>query len=173
VSGVVWHGGEENGRINRTIRAKLNRAAIVVNRRAKRLLSVAGTGQLRHSNRDEQGRFLKGFKAAGRINVEDLHWSKVREMVAKDQIMKHKGTGAKRIYGAFPSAPGEPPHKQTGRLRSSVTYEVLDGELIARVGTNVKYAKWLELGTKNMAPRPWLRRALNESGDEIDRIMGA
>jgi HK97 gp10 family phage protein len=138
VSGVNWFGAEENARIDREVNKRLHRAAIVVNRRAKRLLSVAGTG-----------------------------------VISRGQLMPAKGGGGKRIYGAFPSAPGEPPRKQTGRLRSSVTYEVLDGELIARVGTNVKYAKWLELGTKNMAPRPWLRRALNESGDEIDRIMGA
>lgn len=73
-----------------------------------------------------------------------------------------------RIYGAVRSKPGEPPRKQTGRLRASVAYEVDEATLSARVGTNVVYGKYLELGTKRgIAPRPWLRRALAESQAKI------
>lgn len=64
-----------------------------------------------------------------------------------------------RKYGSNPSQPGDPPHKQTGRLRASVTWEFVG--TIARVGTNVLYGRWLELGTKKMAARPWLRRSLD------------
>jgi phage gpG-like protein len=75
-----------------------------------------------------------------------------------------------RITGAVRSLPGEPPRKQTGRLRASVTYEVDEQALTARVGTNVKYGRYLELGTRRgIAPRPWLRRALAECQS---RIMG-
>jgi phage gpG-like protein len=83
------------------------------------------------------------------------------------------GTGRyRRVYGAAPSAPGEPPRKQTGRLRASVTYEVDDASLTARVGTNVEYGKYLELGTKRgIAPRPWLRRALAECRARIEQIL--
>lgn len=154
---VDWYGAQENARIDREVRKRLYRSAIVVNRRAKRLLSVAGTGTQRDKFKD--GRIVtesKMFSVDGRTR----------------KVWRQLGQGGKNVYGAFPSAPGEPPRKQTGRLRSSVTYEVLDGELVARVGTNVKYAKWLELGTVSMLPRPWLRRALNESGSEIDRIWG-
>jgi HK97 gp10 family phage protein len=163
VSGVNWFGAEENARIDRELRKRLHRASIVVSRRAKRLLNVSGTGKFTDP-------FL-GYEQS--YDPTMVHWTVVRGWVAAGKVKRHRGGTRKRVYNAFPSKPGDPPHKQTGRLRSSVTYEVLDGELIARVGTNVKYAKWLELGTKNMAPRPWLRRALNESGDEIDRIMGA
>lgn len=82
------------------------------------------------------------------------------------------GPRGKTRYGAFPSAPGEPPHKQTGRLRASVAYEVDEGTLTGRVGTNVDYGKYLELGTKRgIAPRPWLRRALAESYGKIQEIL--
>ena len=47
-----------------------------------------------------------------------------------------KGKKGKRVKNAFRSRPGEPPHKQTGRLRGSVTYEVT--EIRGRVGTNVE-----------------------------------
>lgn len=78
-------------------------------------------------------------------------------------------SGGRRVYGATRSAPGEPPRKQTGRLRASVAREV-DG-LTARVGTNVKYGLHLEIGTRHMAARPWLRRSLAESRNTITRIF--
>jgi phage gpG-like protein len=82
---------------------------------------------------------------------------------------KGKRKGA-RITGAVRSMPGEPPRKQTGRLRSSVMYETHG--LTARVGTNVKYGKKLELGTKRgIAARPWLRRALAECMDKINGLL--
>lgn len=77
---------------------------------------------------------------------------------------------SKRAYGSNPSAPGEPPHKQTGRLRASVAFEVVG--LVARVGTNVRYGRWLELGTRLVAARPWLRRALAECRSAIRATLG-
>jgi HK97 gp10 family phage protein len=85
------------------------------------------------------------------------------------QVAPAVRTGKKRVYGAFPSKPGEPPRKQTGRLRSSVTHEI--GRGIARVGTNVLYGRFLELGTRKMAPRPWLRRALDEAREQVRTIL--
>lgn len=82
------------------------------------------------------------------------------------------GRKGSRITGAVRSAPGEPPRKQTGRLRASVTEEVDPATLEARVGTNVKYGRFLELGTKKgIAPRPWLRRALAEMQSRIDQLL--
>lgn len=75
----------------------------------------------------------------------------------------------KRVYGSNPSAPGEPPHKQTGHLRRGVTYEVVG--LVARVGTNIKYGLYLELGTRFMKARPWLKRALAEANGAVLRAL--
>lgn len=51
----------------------------------------------------------------------------------------------------------------TGRLRSSVEYEVgRDSRgLVARIGTDVHYAIYLEFGTRRMTPRAFLRPALD------------
>jgi len=76
-----------------------------------------------------------------------------------------------RQYDSNPSAPGEPPHKQTGTLRRSVAREVDAASLRGRVGTNLKYGRWLELGTQRMAARPWLRRALAECAVAIRAIF--
>lgn len=75
------------------------------------------------------------------------------------------------IYDFNPSDPGEPPHLQTGRLRASVA-KAVEG-LVGRVGTNVDYGRWLELGTAEVAARPWLRRALVESAPAIRAILSA
>lgn len=74
-----------------------------------------------------------------------------------------------KLYGAVRSRPGDPPFKQTGHLRRSVAREVIG--LTARVGTNLDYGRFLELGTRHMAARPWLRRALAESQREIAAIF--
>jgi phage gpG-like protein len=104
----------------------IERAAIVVENRARELLSIAGTGRV-----------------AG----------------------KKKGPVER-------SKPGEPPRKQTGRLRASVTREIDEAAMEARVGTNVAYGKHLELGTKRgILPRPWLRRALAEMQSRVNDIL--
>lgn len=77
--------------------------------------------------------------------------------------------GTKLRYGTNPSTPGNPPHKQTGRLLASVAYEVV--KLVGRAGTNVLYGRWLELGTRWMRARPWLRRALAESRAKMRAIL--
>jgi len=53
------------------------------------------------------------------------------------------GKKGSRITGAVRSKPGEPPRKQHGRLRASVTYEVDPNTLEARVGTNTNYGRYL------------------------------
>ena len=79
------------------------------------------------------------------------------------ELLSISGTG--RVGGVEhgtpeTSKPGEPPRKQTGRLRASVTREIDEASMEGRVGTNVAYGKHLEMGTKRgILPRPWLRRA--------------
>jgi len=62
-------------------------------------------------------------------------------------------------HGTTPSAAGEPPHKDLGRLRASISHEIDIANMKARVGTNVIYAKFLELGSRRMAARPFIRPA--------------
>lgn len=53
----------------------------------------------------------------------------------------------------------------TGRLRSSIqttpVHETSTG-LAVRVGSNVNYARYVELGTRHMRAQPYLRPALNQ-----------
>lgn len=87
---------------------------------------------------------------------------RVREAlsVAQPTRLTHPAAGGSRRIGLDPSRPGEYPKKVTGFLRRGVAYEVDRTRLRARVGTNVPYGKYLELGTRKMAARPWLLRTV-------------
>jgi HK97 gp10 family phage protein len=77
----------------------------------------------------------------------------------------------KMIYGKYPSKPGEPPHRQTGKLNESIT-KAWAGPFTIKVGTPKPYGKYLEFGTKKMAARPWLNRSLREMQKRINEILG-
>lgn len=91
------------------------------------------------------------------------------------ELLSVPGTGKVKGKKAGPvvhSAPGEPPRKQTGRGRASVTYEIDEANLEARAGTNVEYMRHQELGTKRgIKPRPWLRRAVAEVQAQIGALV--
>jgi phage gpG-like protein len=57
---------------------------------------------------------------------------------------------------------GRGPNVDTGRLRSSITHELREGDggLVAVIGTNVEYALPLEKGLRNGATYPFLGPAL-------------
>lgn len=77
------------------------------------------------------------------------------------KIYSNYSTGG-RASGHFASAPGEPPASDTGRLLSSIHHKILvENTVFARIGSDVQYAIYLELGTRHMAPRPFLRPALD------------
>ena len=50
----------------------------------------------------------------------------------------------------------------TGRLRSSITWEVDEFRLTGKYGSNVSYAKYQEEGTSRMAGNHYLERALQQ-----------
>ncbi|MEE8499523.1 MAG: HK97 gp10 family phage protein [Kiloniellales bacterium] len=65
------------------------------------------------------------------------------------------------------SAPGEPPRRQTGALRDSLTVALAPDRLSARVGTDLDSGVHLEFGTKDTAPRPWLAPAAENVAPKI------
>ena len=62
--------------------------------------------------------------------------------------------------GKTPSVPGGYPAEFTSQLAKQVAsagWEFLEEpRLGVRVGKNLKHGRWLETGTRNMAPRPWM-----------------
>lgn len=77
--------------------------------------------------------------------------------------------GPKRTVLAAPV--GKPPNTDTGRLVQSIKFDFKNGGLIGRIGTNLKYGKFLEFGTKQMGPRPWLSTAIRNTSKDIAKIF--
>lgn len=59
----------------------------------------------------------------------------------------------------------------TGRLKNSITHETDKDELVTRIGTNVEYGIYVEMGTVKMSPRPFLRMGLYTSENKIEEIL--
>lgn len=66
-----------------------------------------------------------------------------------------------------PSPPGEPPGVDTGALKNSVIAEPGDGALTWVVHDGVEYGVHLEYGAGDMAARPWLLPAVEETARMI------
>lgn len=73
----------------------------------------------------------------------------------------------------LPSQPGEPPALRTGFGRSSITWWRVE-DLTVRVGIrgNGVYMAYLETGTRKIARRPWLSRALDDTRQAIQVLIG-
>jgi len=68
-----------------------------------------------------------------------------------------------------PSAPGDPPHLQSGDLRSSIkTAQTTDGTVV--VGPTVKYGATHEFGLRNYPPRPFMRPAFRHIEPQLERV---
>ena len=71
-------------------------------------------------------------------------------------------------------------HVITNNLRSSIGHEVdkvnlvgevSGGKYLSETGTEVKYAAYVELGTRFMTPRSYLRPAYEEVRPQINKII--
>jgi hypothetical protein len=140
----------------------MNKAAILVQAKAKKLIGGVGSGKL-YRRRKQTGK-------RGSFRASDFHRA---------------------------SAPGQPPARDTGILANSVTFMTRHGlkpgvtdisgmndlTIVASVGpdidkirmqsprTDPDYGYFLEVGTRTIAKRPWLRPALIKSRRKIKRLF--
>lgn len=121
--------------LSEPIRQELERRAFLVENAAKRLVSGPGTGRL----------------------YDTTFWRDAQGRLRK---------GRKRVPHRA-SAPGAPPATDTGRLLNSISHSISQQgpEWVARVEAKTNYSLYLELGTRHMAPRPFMRPALRAAGD--------
>lgn len=61
------------------------------------------------------------------------------------------------------------PGYQGGTLRNSITHQV-DGDSVY-IGTNVEYGKYVELGTRRMEAKPYLKPAATNHAAEYAQII--
>lgn len=89
--------------------------------------------------------------------LQDIGSEFVREEVRLQKLRNKTG----RIYGGIrASAPGEVPQKRTGRLARS-TDSRTHSPIYMTFGQEVDYAKFLAEGTRRMAPRANLKKAVS------------
>ena len=116
-----------------------------------------------------------GAELGRRIEKAAIHLTnKVKQKLNQSEPYKiGKGKRGRHYHGLDPSKPGEAPKKIRGDLQRSITYEMAPDKQSAKVGTNLFYGECLELGTSEMAARPFLRSTLIEQADAIKGILGA
>jgi hypothetical protein len=98
-----------------------------------------------------------GLRELFRSPQGDMARDLARRATRVESAAKLNATG--REYGDGSRGP----RVQTGRLRTSITWEIgSDSQgLFADIGTNVFYGRYLELGTDRMRPYPFLGPALS------------
>ena len=140
----------------------MNQSAIIVQAKAKKLIGGVGSGRL-YRRRKQTGK-------RGSFRASDFHRA---------------------------SKPGQPPARDSGILANSVSFLVRFGiradtkdiinmndvTVVGSVGpdndkikaqsprTDPDYGYFLEVGTKDIAKRPWLRPALAKSRRKIKRLF--
>lgn len=81
-----------------------------------------------------------------------------------------------RTKAHHPSLPGNPPARDTGNLTNSIRWEIHNEgkEVYGIVGSSQldeNYAVYTEYGTTKMAPRPWLRPAMEKNNEWIRKSI--
>ena len=120
--------------------------------------------------RDQAARLAASFRAKGKKVMSEVAKAITQACLIVERYAKEN------MSPNGPSAPGEFPAVDTGRLRASITHRIEGGgyEKTTRgyVGTNVEYAIPLELGTVHMAARPFMTPSLETNREEIKRLIG-
>jgi HK97 gp10 family phage protein len=114
------------------------------------------------------------------VDTTILRMERLGNQMVKDiQSSMKPGTG--RLYKSRTgvgmhraSKPYYPPAPDTKELKNSIDHRVWfeSSEVILRVGTDVEYSKYLEIGTSRMLPRPFLRPCLERFRPKIVAIIG-
>ena len=129
-----------------------------------------------------------GVEAEFQACAKNLNDSIKREMARKGamatntlrnvelEVLSKGGSGKK--YKRLPnrsSAPGETPAPQSGNLCQDWNDETLieGNRVTSRLKSNVKYARWLEDGTKKMAKRPFVNPIKKKAEPEVVKIFGS
>lgn len=118
-------------------------------------------------------RIVKDYEEQYEENVKTstiaLHGEAIKLIREKSSGQRQTRYDQKRTVTA--SKPGDPPNTDTGTSIKSVGFEIDYRNLEGIVGSNLKYLKHLEYGTRNMDARPWLSPALKKVEKYIEKIF--
>jgi HK97 gp10 family phage protein len=85
--------------------------------------------------------------------------------------MAAESNAKREVNKAVYDTPESPNYKRTGRLLNSISYAVDTDEPAVYIGSNVKYAPYVELGTSKMRARPFLKPAAENYAQEYMDLL--
>jgi HK97 gp10 family phage protein len=134
-------------------------------------LRVQGIEELRAAMSalaDQYGREVaKALLTGGNlVRNTSIKWINEKSQGEIVQRQRQSGVGT---YDHTASRPGDPPNTDTGALTKSVQVEVRQDGVY--VGSSLDYALYLEIGTSNMAERPWLVPSLTQNTPAIRKLI--
>ena len=80
-----------------------------------------------------------------------------------------EGNAVTEINKLVYDTPESPNYVRTGRLKGSISHD--KDSSAAYIGTNVKYAPYVEFGTYRKGARPFLRNAVSNYIDDYKKIV--
>lgn len=104
--------------------------------------------------------------AAGIVIVLQDNAAAIEKALSKAMIAALEETGLLAEGYAKKKCPVD-----TGRLRNSITHELSAGENAVYIGTNVEYARAVEMGTRHQKAQPYLRPAANDHGSTYRAVF--
>lgn len=124
---------------------------------------MALKGQKEHSDRLKRMTGSGLIKAAGRVVF-------VGSDMIRAEAFRSISAGSVSGKGHVPSAPGQPPNRDTGVLQANIE-NALTGPVTAEVRSKAPYAAPLEFGTSKMAARPSMRPARDKEAPRIRKLF--
>lgn len=184
---LSWQGGEYSNRLHKELQRAVQQSALRVQREAKKLLNVSGQAAItplglnraRGKNVSKLTTTQKNLRifAQGLQTVQNLK-TVTSKKTGKTLRFGGSMSGVDRIYWnndtrkwTTASAPGTPPHRQSGKLRE-IAIEPTHAGLRAKIGPQqgLVYARIQELGGKgliNLPARPYMRPAFESQQQAI------
>jgi hypothetical protein len=104
-------------------------------------------------------------RLTGRLDgLQQMHRA-LRRIAETSELQERLRAGAEDIRAAARAGLGDgrPPDSPTGALAASLTVEMADDGMSARIGTGLDYGWHLEFGTLTRPATPWLEPALDEA----------
>lgn len=124
-------------------------------------MSVTGDKEVIRALKKLGTRSSKALRHGINATAQQVRNTAIKSIQGQSQgavvIRYSQGGGA---YEHVASSPGDAPNTDTGALVKSIAVEQ-PNDANAFVGTGLDYGLFLEFGTTNMKPRPWLQPALD------------
>lgn len=153
---IVWAGDNFMKLLEARTNRAIERCAIEYKQALKAAVARPGRRDFGKDQKSAVGftpKLSRGIETRLRSRMQGLSGNQSKNALQRFQLRlsraKNAKTGKRNMLGiSIASLPGEPPRRQTGDLWRRISHEIDRSRHVARVGTNLKYALWLEYGTR-------------------------